>query len=77
MFTIFNFLKISRKFNKIEFLKDIYQQNGALIHFLTFLKIENILNHLISHSLNHVCEQFKKIIKKKGISRKMNKCVVN
>jgi hypothetical protein len=66
MFTILNFLKISRKFNKSEFLKDIYQQNGALIHFLTFLKIENMLNHLISHSLNHVCEQFfKNHLKKK------------
>jgi hypothetical protein len=70
MFTIFNFLKISRKINKIEFLKYIYQQNGALIHFLTFLKIENILNHLISHSLNRVCQQFKKIIKKKGYFKK-------
>jgi len=60
MFTILNFLKISRKFNQIGLLKDIYQQNGALIHFLTYLKIENILNHLISHSLNHVCEFFKK-----------------
>jgi hypothetical protein len=36
MFTILNFVKISRNFTKSEFLKDIYQQNGALTFFNLF-----------------------------------------
>jgi hypothetical protein len=41
---------------------------------LTFIKVENTLNHVIPHNLNHVCEQCEEFenfhFKKKGFFNK-------
>ncbi len=44
------------------------------------MKVEDIFNYLISHSLNCVCEpheEFKKFSFKKRFKKKCDKCVVN